>query len=63
LADAAPGTSAPRVSARAVAFLMWRVGSMGCCLLVVVVGRPVRPDRRETSSLPVRERFGAVRDR
>jgi hypothetical protein len=62
LADAAAGTVVPRASARAVAFLIWRVGSMGCCLLVLA-GRPVRPDRRETCSLLVRERLRAVRDR
>jgi hypothetical protein len=62
LAYAAPGMVALRASARAVAFLMRAVGSIGCCLLVVA-GRRVRPDRSEPCSLPVRGRLGAVGDR
>src|SRR5690349_15290709 len=62
LAVAVAGASAPRASARAVAFLRWWLGSMMLCLLWFG-GRPVRPDRRQPSARTAKERLGAVTDR
>ena len=62
MAVAAAGAIAVTASASAAALLMRWLADIVCCLLVLA-GRPVRPDRREPSARAAKERQRTVRDR